>query len=408
MTDKIGTIKAWTLDDMIDNDPIAEGIYERFITINGMRQWYFRNDGIEEILKMARIIIVKASEDKHPERNFQKDYIEYVSRVLGPTHTQQDETDTFMAAFVMLQLCTALPKNLERFMESVGYLMSNRWSSDPGYNETFRKLVQELREKHYFYLVDDLTLEHTIVQDVTTVDWKIITKGFQEDEVEKQVNQGETPQKQMEILSAIEARFHMDRASSALADFDMRDMKSFFANLKKIVDIRVKSANAATKQEKSASSDKLKEENKALKEENQRMKAHIAKTDAELDKIKGIADDNEKKMAELVKQVEQLSAENLDKEDDADAKNDEVGVRTRRVTAAALHALIKKVMPGQKDYTFLDEAKLIAYFTNYSTNRLRTDISGSDTFNSRQATEIEKVNELFKNLSIDIELKYQK
>ena len=31
MTDKIGTIKAWTLDDMIDNDPIAEGIYERFI-----------------------------------------------------------------------------------------------------------------------------------------------------------------------------------------------------------------------------------------------------------------------------------------------------------------------------------------------------------------------------------------
>ena len=126
MTDKIGTIKAWTLDDMIDNDPIAEGIYERFITINGMRQWYFRNDGIEEILKMARIIIVKASEDKHPERNFQKDYIEYVSRVLGPTHTQQDETDTFMAAFVMLQLCTALPKNLERFMESVGYRMSNR------------------------------------------------------------------------------------------------------------------------------------------------------------------------------------------------------------------------------------------------------------------------------------------
>ena len=408
MTDKIGTIKAWTLDDMIDNDPIAEGIYERFITINGMRQWYFRNDGIEEILKMARIIIVKASEDKHPERNFQKDYIEYVYRVLGPTHTQQDETDTFMAALVMLQLCTALPKNLERFIESVGYLMSNRWSSDPGYNETFRKLVQELREKHYFYLVDDLTLEHTIIQDVTTVDWKIITKGFQEDEVEKQVNQGETPQKQMEILSAIEARFHMDRASSALADFDMRDMKTFFANLKKIVDIRVKSANAAAKQEKSASSDKLKEENKALKEENQRMKAHIAKTDAELDKIKGIADDNEKKMAELVKQVEQLSAENLDKEDDADAKNDEVGVRTRRVTAAALHALIKKVMPGQKDYTFLDEAKLIAYFTNYSTNRLRTDISGSDTFNSRQATEIEKVNELFKNLSIDIELKYQK
>ena len=407
MTDKIGQIKAMSLDDIIDNDPIAEGIYDRFITINGMRQAYYRNDTIEAILKIARILIVNASQDKHPERNFQKDYIDYVSRVLGPSHSYQDENDVFMATSVMLQMCTALPKNLERFQDSVGFLVSKGWSNDPGYNETFRKLIEELRSKHCFYLIDDLILDHTTVQDVTTVDWKIITKGFQEDEVEKQVNQGETPQRQMEILSAIEARFNMDRASSSLADFDMRDMKTFFANLKKIVDIRVKSSNTATKQDKSAAVEKLKEENKTLKEENKRMKAHIANTDAELDKIKAIADDNEKKMDELVKQVEQLSAENLDKEDDADAKNDEIGVRTRRVTAAALHALIKKVMAGQKDYTFLDEAKLIAYFTNYSINRLRTDISSSDTFNSRQGTEIEKVNELFKNLNIDIELKYQ-
>lgn len=215
MEDKIDKIKRLTLDDIIDNDPIAEGIYERFITINGMRKWYYRNEGIEAILKLARILIVRASEDKHPEGQFQKEYIEYVNRVLGPSHSPLDETDTFMATSVMLRMCTALPKNLERFMDSVGYLLSNGWSDDPGYSETFRKLVQELREKHYFYLIDDLTLEHTTVQDVTTVDWKIITKGFQEDEVEKQVNQGETPQKQMEILSAIEARFHMDRASSA-------------------------------------------------------------------------------------------------------------------------------------------------------------------------------------------------
>lgn len=57
MTDKIGIIKAWTLDDMIDNDPIAEGIYERFITINGMRKWYYRNEGIEAILYDKHIIM---------------------------------------------------------------------------------------------------------------------------------------------------------------------------------------------------------------------------------------------------------------------------------------------------------------------------------------------------------------
>ena len=50
MEDKIDKIKRLTLDDIIDNDPIAEGIYERFITINGMRKWYYRNEGIEAIL----------------------------------------------------------------------------------------------------------------------------------------------------------------------------------------------------------------------------------------------------------------------------------------------------------------------------------------------------------------------
>lgn len=96
MEDKIDKIKRLTLDDIIDNDPIAEGIYERFITINGMRKWYYRNEGIEAILKLARILIVRASEDKHPEGQFQKEYIEYVNRVLGPSHSPLDETDTFM------------------------------------------------------------------------------------------------------------------------------------------------------------------------------------------------------------------------------------------------------------------------------------------------------------------------
>lgn len=407
MADKIAQIKAMSLDDIIDNDPIAEGIYDRFVTINGMKQWYFRNDGIEAILKLARIVIVNASDDKHPERNFQRDYMEYVQRVLGPSSSQQDVKDVFMAISVMLQLCTALPKNLERFQDNVGFYISKGWSNDFGYIETFRKLVDELRSKHYFYLIEDLILDNTTVYDVTTVDWKLITKGFQEAEIEDQVNQGETPLKQMEILTAIEARFNMDRASSSLADFDLRDMKTFFSNLKKIIDIRVKGANTAAKQEKSVASDKLKEENKALKAENQHLKAHIAKTDADLDKIKALADDNEKKMAVLAKQVEQLSGENLDKEDDTEAKNDVEGERTRRVTSEALKLILRKITPGQKQVSFIDEARLIAYFTNYSVNRIRTDISGTQTFNNRQAAEIDTVNKLLANLNIDIKLKYQ-
>lgn len=407
MTDKIGQIKAMSLDDIIDNDPIAEAIYDRWVTINGLKQWYSRNESIEGLLKLARILIIRAYDDKHPETKFQGEYINFAEKVLGPTRTVLDVRDVFMATFVMLQMCTALPKNMERFMDSVAFYVRSCSDNDPGYMETFRKLVQELREKHCFYLIEDLVLEHTTVNDVTTVDWKIITKGFQENEIEDQVNQGETPQKQLEILTAIEARFNMDRASSALADFDMRDMKSFFTNLKKIVEIRVKGASATAKQEKSTASEKLKEENKALKEENQRLKAHVAKTDADLEKLHAMADENEKKMAKLVEQVEELSAENLDKADDAEAKNDVEGVRTRRVTSEALKLIIRKILPTPRQATFIDEAKLIGYFTNYSVNRIRTDISGTQTFNDRQANEINALNEMLSNLNIDIQLKYQ-
>jgi len=408
MKDKIGIIRAMTLDDIIENDPIAEAIYERFLTINGVKQWYFRNDGIENILKLARIHIIRASENKHPEMTLQKDFIEYTAHYFGDEFNHQDEKDTYMATYVMLQMCAALPKNLERFMDSISFIISQWWKTDSGYNETFNNLVKELHDKHLFYLIEDLTLEHTVVKDITTVDWKEITCGFLEDEIEKCVNEGETPEKQMEILTAIEARFNMDKASMSFSDFDLRDMKSFFANLKKIVSLRVKAASTAAKQEKSEANEKLKEENKNLKAENQRLKEQITQTNIEITEIKSIADDNDKKMEILVKQVEQLTAESYDRQDDEDAKTDDPGTRSRRVTSAALNAILKKVMAGQKEYTFLDEAKLISYLTNYSVNRIRTDISSAETFNSRQAEEIDKVNELFKNLNIDIQLKYQK
>ena len=77
------------------------------------------------------------------------------------------------------------------------------------------------------------------------------------------------------------------------------------------------------------------------------------------------------------------------------------------LTSEALVKLIRKVTPGVKQSTFIDEAKLISYFTNYSVNRIRTDISSSQTFSKKQAAEIDAVNELFANLNIDIKLKYR-
>ena len=76
MEDKIDKIKRLTLDDIIDNDPIAEGIYDRFITINGVSNNFGRNDEIEDTLKMGLLLIALAADDKHPERDFQNNYID--------------------------------------------------------------------------------------------------------------------------------------------------------------------------------------------------------------------------------------------------------------------------------------------------------------------------------------------
>lgn len=128
MEDKIEKIKRLTLDDIIDNDPIAEGIYDRFVTINGVGNSFHRNEQIEETLKMGLALIVIASEDKHPERDFKTNYIDLVEKTLEPYHSTQDEIDVFMTTAVMLHMCLSLPKNLERFMNSVDLLLNNGYS----------------------------------------------------------------------------------------------------------------------------------------------------------------------------------------------------------------------------------------------------------------------------------------
>lgn len=407
MEDKIDKIKRLTLDDIIDNDPIAEGIYDRFITINGVSNNFGRNDEIEDTLKMGLLLIALAADDKHPERDFQKNYIDLVGHSLGQYHSSQYEIDVFMTAAVMLHMCVSLPKNLERFVSAVDIYLNNGFSNMGGYLQTFKRLEQELGESGHYYTIDNLLSMEATEVDITTVDWKEVTKNYDTAAIEDEINKAGSLEKQMEIFEAIEARYNMDHAAAGISDWELRDMKKYFTNLKKLLSIKLKKDDKAKKTASAEADDKLKAENEALKSDNKVLQAHVAKIDAQLTQLDTAVKEEKEKSKAMKTEMEKTVQEYQDLVNSIDAQKEEDGERTRRVTSEALVKLIRKVTPGVKQSTFIDEAKLISYFTNYSVNRIRTDISSSQTFSKKQAAEIDAVNELFANLNIDIKLKYR-
>ena len=51
----IEKIRSRSLDDYLEEDPIAEALYDRFLTVNGVRSEPDRNELLENILKTVII-----------------------------------------------------------------------------------------------------------------------------------------------------------------------------------------------------------------------------------------------------------------------------------------------------------------------------------------------------------------
>lgn len=276
-----------------------------------------------------------------------------------------------------------------------------------GYLHTFKRLEDDLGTAGNYYHIEDLLSLSSKEADITNVNWKEITNNYDTATIESEVNKGETAEKQMEIFEAIEARYNMDHATAGISDWELRDMKGFFTNLKKLISIKLKKEEKTKKAATKEAGNKLQAENDALKQENKVLQAHVAKVDKQIaDLEKAIEEEKEKNKA-MKADMDKAVQDCQDLMNAIDAQKEEDGERTRRVTSEALVKLIRKVTPGVKQSTFIDEAKLISYFTNYSVNRIRTDISSSQAFSKKQAAEIDAVNELFANLNIDIKLKYR-
>ena len=384
-----------SLDDIIDNDPIAEGIYERFVAINGVSRGQKYNSLIEDTLKYAYYMIAEASFDKHPEHRFEEHYKEEAQRAFGNTC---NEKDVYITAHTMLSMCLTLPKNLERFKDCL-YFEYSHWLHYDSIIETFRKLQVELRNENKVYLIEDLLgVTGAKISDYTTADWKSLTNGYDTRFIDTYLlDENRTPEDRMSILEAIEAKCSVDSSTDACQKVPYQ----YFTRMKKLISLGIKSDKDRKEVEEKTQSEQLKLQIEALN-------TQIAEKDVNLKVAEDKIIELNKQITDLISKLTLLSSENQDLLDSSDAKTEDPGFRTRKVTSAAIYELLKPALKnaGNKGFSFVDVAKLIEYFTNFSHNKIRTELSAGYSFNQRQADEIERVNDLFQKIGLDLTLNY--
>lgn len=405
--ERLNIIQAWTIDDIIDNDPIAEAIYEKFLTINAVSYTMGDNVSIVDYMKVARILIISAFDDKHPEFHMTDKYDKIIDN--GFPHSPTCALHIMEIVYVSLQLCLSLPKNMERFMDCIHHKLSY-YHNNSTYEYTFEHLITTLKEENYFYTIDALVNLTPIVTDITKMDWETITNGYEQSDIEAQVLgiAEYSPEQMLDVLEAIEARYNMSGIHGEISK-EKDEMKNFFANLRKIVMLRIKNNSPAVPAiNENDEINRLREEKATLENEITHLRKNQAELQTMLTEVKEREAVQASRFVQMKAALEEKEQGKVDAQDSEDAKEDDPGTRTRKVTSAALYEIIKIAMDnlGEKQHTYIDLAKLISYFTNYSFNKIRNEISYGYTFNNRQAKEIEKVNELLKNVGINVKLKY--
>jgi hypothetical protein len=90
-------------------------------------------------------------------------------------------------------------------------------------------------------------------------------------------------------------------------------------------------------------------------------------------------------------------------------ETDQIENRKMRVTTNAMVELLNKINVSKKNADIKKIAKLISAITGYSANTIRQHMTNPVELTARaHGIEIEKINEAFKNLNIDISIKYDK
>jgi len=395
-------VNSMTLDDFIENDPIADAIYYLLVMIKQSNNYIFINQPYEVLFREARMITIDAYENKHPEIDFDD---KVARRLLGKYHSQTDAAAILAIVHSSLALCSSLPKNLSMFKDVIYVYMQQFYGQGTNFFPAFEKLVTDQRQKGHSYVVEDLIgVERPAEPTPATKDWKTLTNYYNKEEIKKCVLSNTlSPEERMKTLDAIEAQYNLDRITDPCLGSGLSF--SYFRGLRNIVALDINDGSLPEISE----TRRIRRLKKKIDEQNEEitgLKRTVKDREAEIKTLnKNIAKANTE-IQSLHGKIDRLSEDNSDKKESAEAKTDDNGYRTRKVTTTVIQKLLApKLAANGKEHTMSDLAKVIGYLTNYSPEKIRQDLSDPNLLTSAHKKEVAEVNKLFKDIGIDLGLK---
>lgn len=394
-------VTSMSIDDFIENDPIAEAIYYVLVVIQQSNTTLHLDSKYEVLFSEARLKIIQAYNEKHPEIDFDKKYIEKFGQGI---FSYLDKEAVFCIIYASLSLCSSLPKNMSLF-NNVVYLYLQRYGgSSINVLPTFESLIAEEKKKGHSYIIEDLLgTERHVEQTPTTKDWKTLTEYYNEEAIKRCVlSNALTPKERMKTVDAIEAQYELDHISDPC--LGSRVSIFFFNRLRKLISIDLNDGSLPQKSE-STRARKLKKEIGEQKEEIIQLKRTIKDKESEIKELNKTIGEASAEIHILRAKIEKFSEDKSDLKESEEAKVDDEGIRTRKVTTMVLNELFAIIRSGEwVAPSAINKARAISYLTNFSQEKVRQDLSSTDLLKKGHSKEIDEVKAIFKDIGIELKL----
>ena len=209
--------------------------------------------------------------------------------------------------------------------------------------------------------------------DLTKLDWKHETNNYGNEEIERIVNEGETTDLKLDILSAIESQFKLDQARDGImfSAYLAQRKLSFITSLRDHLLLRQQTENL--------------ELVKRLPSEEEILK----------DKIQKLESENEELKLALARKEEEMTVLQHEKDQD---KN----MNSNRCKDLVLLELLKKLNVGTGVNDMTKIAKLAQYLIGGSYDKHYQYIQQGNQLTSHHDNEIKRVNQILSDLDLDI------
>ena len=395
-------VNSMTIDDFIENDPIADAMYYLLLMIKQSPNYIYITLPYEVLFREARMITIDAYEDKHPEIDFESKFIQ---GRMNKYHSITDLAAMLSLVHSSLSLCDSLPKNLSRFKDVIYVYMQQYYGQSTNFFPAFEKLVVDQKQKGHSYVIEDLIgVERPAEPTPATKDWKTITNYYNKEAIKKCVlSTSLSPEERLKTLDAIEAQYNLDRITDPCLGSGVSFL--FFRELRNVVSLDINDGSLPEISE-TRRIRRLKKKIDEQHEEITNLKRAVKDKDAEIKTLNKSIGKANTEIQSLHGKIDRLSEDNSDKKESAEAKTDDNGYRTRKVTTTVIQKLLSpRLSANGKEHTMSDLAKVIGYLTNYSPEKIRQDLSDPNLLTSAHKKEVAAVNQLFKDIGIDLGLK---